>query len=463
MNYKILIVDDEPNMLRSLEIILREERGYKVITALNGKEALKKSDMSVDLAIVDLSMPEMDGIEVLKELKRINSGMPVVIMTAYSSVKSAVEAMKKGAFDYIVKPFKMEEFLGVLDRALKIREKMLSGSSAISDQGKDSGSQFAIVGVSNKIKKILHLINQAAQTDSTVLVTGESGTGKELVARAIHTLSSRRNMRFVSVNCAAFPPTLLESEFFGYKKGAFTGASSSREGRFKLADGGTIFLDEIGEMSPDMQAKILRVLEEKEIFPIGGTTGEKIDVRIICATNKNPEEEVKRNNFREDLYFRINIIRIHIPPLRERKEDIIPLIEHFLEKKAWEMKIEKKKLSESALNALMEYHFPGNVRELENIIENAYILSEDSSTIEKEHLRFTGLSKETPFEFIVDQIENAYPLLKQKFRIAEERLIREAVERYPSLSNEELAKLLGMTRRVLELRMKEYRIAKKGG
>lgn len=457
---KILIVDDEPNMLNSLEIILREEKGYEVVTASSGEEAIKKADMSIDLALVDLSMPGKDGIEVLKELKKINKDMQVVIMTAYSTVRSAVQSIKSGAFEYLMKPFKMEEFFEVIDRALEVRRKVFNESTAIEKKGTEI-MPFIIIGRSEKIKKVLHLINLASETDSTVLITGESGTGKELAARAIHTHSRRRDKPFVSVNCAAFPPALLESEFFGYKRGAFTGAVESRQGKFKLADGGTIFLDEIGEMSAEMQAKMLRVIETKEITPIGGERGEKVDVRIISATNKEVEEEVKKGNFREDLYFRVNIIRIHIPPLRERKEDIPLLVEYFLEKKSRELKMEKKSVSPSALKALMDYHFPGNVRELENIIENAFLLS-DSKVIEKEHLRFTGLGRESTFEFPFGDLENAYPILKQKFRLAEERLIREAVLRYPHLSNEELARILGMTRRVLELRMKEYGISKKG-
>ncbi len=457
---RVLVVDDEPNMVASLEIVLREERGYDVIASLSGEEALEKADLTIDLALVDLSMPGRDGISVLKELKKLNPDMEVIIMTAYSTVKSAVEAVKSGAFDYLVKPFEMEELLTCLDKALdaRMKKKALEDSSACEPGGYTSSPM--IIGRSSQIKKVIQLINVASRADSNVLITGESGTGKELAAQAIHAGSERRLRPFVSLNCAALPTTLLESELFGYKKGAFTGAYKSRIGLFRQADGGTLFLDEIGELPLEVQSKLLRVVETKEVFPLGGTESEPADVRIVCATNKNLEQEVKEGRFREDLFFRINVFHIHIPPLRDRREDIPYLIEHLLIRKSRQLRVPRKHLSREAFRALMEYDYPGNVRELENIIENAYLMAEGNQ-IEKEHLRFTGIQREETLGFATGDFSNAYQKLKQKFRLLEEKLIREAVLRYPHLSNEELAKLLGTTRRVLELRMKEYGISKK--
>lgn len=374
MPAKILVIDDEESMRNFMEIMLSKE-GYSVETAGSGKRGLglvKSTDY--DLVIADLNMPEMDGIEVLKEVKKAKKDQDLIVMTAYASVDTAIEAMKQGAADYITKPFKVDEIKIVIEKCINSRQLQVENSSLKQRLQKDS-SFDRFIGSSEPIVKLKKLAERIAQSDSTVLIRGESGTGKELVARAIHHHSPRVNGPFVSINCAALPETLLESELFGYKKGAFTGAIKDKEGLFQVADGGTFFLDEVGSTSMAIQVKLLRVLEEKKITPVGGTKEDEVDVRLIAATNADLEEEVKLGRFRADLFYRLNVIPIVIPSLRERKDDITLLVEHFVKVFCGKVNLAPKTVSKEAMEILIRYSWPGNVRELENTIERAVLLN----------------------------------------------------------------------------------------
>ncbi|MCD6087093.1 MAG: sigma-54-dependent Fis family transcriptional regulator [Candidatus Hydrothermae bacterium] len=374
MDERILIVDDEASVGQFLSIMLERE-GYKVEAVLSGKEALEKiAENPPQVVLADLRMPEMDGIELLTRIKEEDPRIAVVIMTAYGSLESAVEAMRKGAFDYVMKPFQIEEIKLVIKRAIeerKLREENLELKRRVKQY-----ELKEIVGKNEKFQRVLELAKKVAPTDSTVLIRGESGTGKELIAKAIHNMSPRANNPFIAINMAALPEELLESELFGYTKGAFTGATKNKEGLFKAAEGGTILLDEISEASPRIQVKILRALQEKEITPVGSTKTIKVDVRIIASTNADLEKMVAEGRFREDLYYRLNVVYIQLPPLRERKDDIPLLTSHFLKKYTSLYNLPPKKISDETMKILLEYSWPGNVRELENAIERAVILSE---------------------------------------------------------------------------------------
>ena len=456
---RIMIVDDEARMRRSLEILLSGE-GYQVATAANFYEALSKLDEYVDLVITDLTMPGKSGIDLLKEIKQKLPEVQVIMVTAYSTVKSAIETMKEGAFEYIVKPFESDELLIAVDRALKIRS-LTRENIDLKREIRAMTRYGEIVGSSKKMRDVYYLIERAAETDSTVLITGESGTGKELVARAIHEKSSRARKSFLAINCMAMTETLLESELFGYERGAFTGAIKQKEGKFKAADEGTIFLDEIGEMQPSIQVKLLRVLQERAFERVGGNIPIHVDVRIIAATNRDLVKAIDENSFREDLFYRLNVITIDMPVLRERREDIPLLIDHFLDKKAEHLKMDRKALSAEVKEFLLSYDYPGNVRELENIIERAYAISREK-VIYLRDLPFSHLDKRgMPAHSISLPIKNGFSLLEEVTKRMEMDLIKRAVDEYRDVSNEELAKLLGTSRRILELRMKEYGIGKR--
>ena len=370
---RILIVDDDEKMQALLQKVLARE-GYQTMLASNGQDALQCiGKQRFDVALSDIRMPNMDGLTLLSEIQTKSPETTVIMMTAFGSVDSAVEAMKQGAYDYISKPFKMDEILIVLSRV--VEEKRLRQELVFMREELAGRYSFSnIIGKSNLMQQVFDLIRRVSTTTATVLIRGGSGTGKELVARAIHFNSSRKERPFVPVNCSAIPGELLESELFGHVKGAFTGAIANKEGLFIEADGGTILLDEIGEMPPDLQSKLLRVLQEREVRPVGGARNIKVDVRIIAATNQNLEKQVARGEFREDLYYRLNVIPIDLPSLRERSEDIPLLVEHFLEKYADESG-GKKAMSREALAVLMRHTWPGNVRELENVVERATVLS----------------------------------------------------------------------------------------
>ncbi|RKZ05429.1 sigma-54-dependent Fis family transcriptional regulator [bacterium] len=371
---KILIVDDEKSMCQYLSIMLRKE-GYDVVTVNSGKKAVRAvKESNFDVVITDIKMEGMDGIEVLKSVKEIDSTIPVIVMTAYASQKTAIEALNKGAFYYLIKRAKNEEIKMVIRNALDIH-KVKNENVFLKKQLKKKSDFKEIIGKSEEIQKVFNLVDKVADTDSTILICGESGTGKELIAKAIHYRSSRANKPFVSINCGALPENLLESELFGHVKGSFTGAIRDKEGLFKVASGGTFFLDEVGETSPAIQVKLLRVLQEREIIPVGGTKPIKVDVRLIAATNADLEKEVKDDRFRADLYYRLNVIPINLPPLRDRRDDIPLLIDHFL-KIATQKTGKVKEVSKEAMECMVNYDWPGNVRELENIIERAVILEE---------------------------------------------------------------------------------------
>ncbi len=411
---RILAVDDEVKMTRLLEINLKS-KGYYVDKAVSPYEALKKLEESpYDLVITDLKMPGMDGMELLKKIKDIYPYIQVVVITAFGTVKSAVEAMKNGAFHYLTKPLNLEELKEVVKKALYMK-KLEEENVAL----KERVMEGEIVGESDALKKVLELVEKVAPMDTTILIYGETGTGKELIARAIHKLSPRKDNSYVVVNCAAIPENLLESELFGHKKGAFTGAMQDKKGKIEFAEGGTLFLDEIGSLPLPLQSKLLRFLETKEIEPLGSNKLIKVNVRVLSATNQDLKKSVEEGKFRQDLYFRLNVFPISIPPLRERKEDIPLLINYFV--KIYSKKLNKKikGIDSDALKLLVEYNWPGNVRELENLIERAIVLS-DGELLKREYFyvpSFTLSPYQENKDKILEEFERKYfSSLLEKFR-----------------------------------------------
>ncbi len=381
---KILVIDDEPGIREFLEIMLHKN-GYMVETVADGLKAMAKIEANLfDLAVVDIQMPVMNGIEVLKKINEISPETSVIMITAYASHETAIEAMKLGAYDYITKPFKIDEIKLVIKNALD-KKKLERENVRLRKELETKYGFGHIIGRGRELMRVFELIKRVSELVVNVLITGESGTGKELVARAIHYSGTRRDGPLVAVNCGAIPETLIESELFGYKKGAFTGALKDKKGLFEIANGGTLFLDEIADLSTHLQVKLLRVIEEKSIRPLGGTETSAIDVRIIAATNKEIEKEVANGNFREDLFYRLNVIKIALPPLRERREDIPLLAVHFINKYSKEMVKDIRGISPKALGILENHQFPGNVRELENIIARCIAL-ENSNLIQAETL-----------------------------------------------------------------------------
>jgi DNA-binding NtrC family response regulator len=370
---RILVVDDEESMRDSLSEWLRED-GYEVESVESGEEAIEKVKKSKwTAALVDLKMPGMDGIETMREIKKLDKDLPVIIITAYATVDTAVTAMKEGAYDYIVKPFNPEEISMMLGKLVE-RQSLLLENIYLRKQLMRAYQFEDLVGKNKKMQDIFELIKTVADSKSTILIQGETGTGKELIARAIHNTSSRRKGPFVTLSCAALPASLLEAELFGYEKGAFTDAKTTKRGKLELAHGGTLFLDEIGDISPKTQVDLLRFLQEREFRRLGGEENIKVDVRVVAATNKNLKTLVEQGKFREDLFYRLNVITIDVPPLRERKEDIPLLVSHFLEKYNIENKKSIERVSEDAMELILSYHWPGNVRELENCIERAVVI-----------------------------------------------------------------------------------------
>lgn len=374
---KIVICDDEKEILRYLRKIL-QSNGFAVDTYGEGQTLLDRleadSAYTPDLLVQDINMPGLNGIEILRKVRELRPELPVVIMTAFGSIDSAVETIKLGAYDYIAKPFPKEKLLGVLEKALE-RETLLKENRRLKEELIRNTAPGDIIFVSNKYRAVYDMTLQVAGSEANILIQGESGTGKELIARAIHFNSGRRDRRYLTINCAALTDTLLESQLFGHLRGAFTGATTTQKGLLEAADGGTLFLDEIGDMTLPLQAKLLRVIQEREFIPVGGTDPMRTDIRIVAATNKDLEREVRAGRFREDLYYRLNVITIHPPPLRERKEDVEPLARHFLAKFSRRMKKQIDTITGDAMRLLTEYHWPGNIRELENIIERAIILA----------------------------------------------------------------------------------------
>jgi two-component system response regulator GlrR len=390
---KILVVDDDKNLLELLKMRL-ESANYEVVAVLREEDAVNEMKNQVfDLSIIDLQLFNMDGISLMEELHLINPDMPVIILTAYGSIESAVEAMRRGAFNYLTKPFDPRELLFQIENAFEKR-RLTNEIKSLKGLLKERYDFKNIVAKSEKMQRVQELVSRVAETDSTIFIYGESGTGKELIAKALHLASDRKDKPFVAINCAAIPETLLESELFGHKKGSFTGAVRDSKGLFVQAHEGTIFLDEIGDMSLSIQAKFLRVLQEKQFHPIGSEKPVEVNVRVIVATNKDLEAELKEGRFREDLFYRIHVIPIYLPPLREREEDIPILVEYFLKSFSQEMGKGVKRLAPAAMQKLMLYDWPGNVRELKNTIEYAVAMTQEEAITEDLILPAKGILQE---------------------------------------------------------------------
>ena len=403
----ILVVDDEFSVRDSLCNWFRNE-GYRTDTAENGSEALRKLQDSLwDIVLLDIKMPGMDGMELQKHIKKIDNTIIVIIITAYATVDTAVDAMKEGAFDYLSKPIDPDK-LSILIRNAVNQRRLIAENIQLRQKVEELTLQDEIVGESPQIKKILEMIDTVAKTDATVLIRGESGTGKELVAQAIHGKSNRRYFPIISINCGAFPEGLLESELFGHEKGAFTGAQYKRKGKLEMANGGTIFFDEIGNIAAKMQMDLLRVIETKQFTPLGSNKVVNVDFRIIAATNSDLEKKVAEKDFREDLYYRLNVFSIQIPPLRERTMDIPPIAHYFLDKYARSMNKDVADISPETMRILTQYNWPGNIRELRNTIERALVVVGKKNRIEVEDLNLLFLSKANPPGDSLEEIEKAH-------------------------------------------------------
>jgi DNA-binding NtrC family response regulator len=443
---KILVVDDERDICRALEFLLSRE-GYKVVTANSGQEALKKVESDdFDLIITDLKMEGVDGMQVLERSLAMRPGLIVVIMTAFASVESAVEAMKKGASDYIVKPFINEDVKMTVKRLLEHRQ-ILMENLVLRQQISQQFGNREFVGLSPQISHVLDILGKVIPTRSNILLLGESGTGKGLIAEIVHGNSQRKDKPFISINCSAIPENLLESELFGYRKGAFTGAVSDKKGLITMADQGTLFLDEIGDMPMGLQAKVLKVLETGEVLPLGETKPRFVDIRLVAATNKDLEDQIRKGLFREDLYYRLNVIEVKIPPLRERREDIQVLARHFVEKCCRENNKKGMGISEEAMAALMSYPWPGNIRELRNVIERAVVLC-GSDTI--------GMA-ELPEKVKFRDGSRTTGTLKDRLDSYEEEIIRETLQTN-DWSKEETARQLGVDLATLYRKIKKLGI-----
>jgi two-component system NtrC family response regulator len=449
----ILIVDDEKNYLLVLESLLGTE-GYEIITTDNAHDALRSfREADLDLVITDMKMPGMNGMELLEECKKMKPELPVIIMTAYGSIEMAVEAMKKNAYDYITKPFQNEQLKLTVKKGLE-NYRLIKENRFLSQALSDRFQYRNMVGKSKPMLKVYDMIDKVAQSKASVLITGPSGTGKELIAKAIHYSGSRKDRPFVSVNCGALTETLLESELFGHEKGAFTGAVAMKKGRFELADGGTLFLDEVGDMPSPLQVKLLRVLQEMEFERVGGTRTIKVDVRVLSASNRDIKDDVGKGTFREDLFYRLNVIQIEVPPLRERTDDIPLLVKHFIEKYKSDKEEGKIELSPEVWKTIYTYSWPGNVREMENIIERVVVLS-SGGLITLEDLPEELIGAEA--ELDVDRfIPPGVPLSTALDRI-EEKLIRRALNRCNNVQAH-AAEMLGITKSLIQHKMKKYNI-----
>jgi two-component system response regulator HydG len=450
----LLVADDDPGLRESLERTLTRE-GYRVLLASDGNAALERlRGGGIDLVLTDLKMPGLTGIEVLRAAKAIAPDVDVILLTAFGTVEEAVRAMKDGAYDFLTKPFQRPQVLKLIRQALERRE-LIQQNRALQQRLDDLLQQGAVVGASPAFRRMMTLVEQVAASSATVLVQGESGTGKELVARAIHQRSARRPGPFVAVNCAALPETLLESELFGYEKGAFTGAAGRKEGRFELADGGTLFLDEVADLSPVTQPKILRVLQEGEFERLGGTKTLRVDVRIVAATNQDLVQMVRDKRFREDLFYRLNVITITVPPLRERREDIRVLAQHFLRVYAAKNNRTLEGFTDDAVRRLEAYAWPGNVRELENVIERGVVLARGSL------MDVADLPEEiagaTPLPEGVLTVRIGTPLAEVEQRLLEETL------RVTKGNKTLTAKLLGIDPRTVSRKLERQDELDEGG
>ncbi len=454
-HFQILIVDDEKAQSEILEGFLVKQ-GYGAISAEDGQRALEKfRNGAFDLVLTDYRMPGMDGIQLLREVRRLNPEATVVIMTAYGTVGTAVAAMKEGAYDYLMKPIDLDELLLLIQR-IEREIRLGQENRDLKEQLREKFKVEFIVSASRQMEEALNMVGRVSQSPATILILGESGTGKELIARAIHYSSPRAEKPFVKVNCASLPENLLESELFGHEKGAFTGAIARRIGRFEQADQGSVVLDEIGDLSPSLQMKLLRFLQEKEFERLGSNRTMKSDVRVIAATNRNLEEGIKKGTFREDLYYRLNVVTISLPPLRERKEDIPLLVEHFLKQYNRENKKNVTSLSKEVKDLLMRYEYPGNIRELENIIERAVVLCRGD----------TLTTQELPLNLKDSKVEAALERAGERRSLPgtleeiERQLISQALGKSGGVQTK-AADELGISERVLRYKMKKYRISDK--
>jgi two-component system, NtrC family, response regulator AtoC len=451
---RILIADDDQAIRGLLKDFLGGE-GYETIEARSGKEVLQAAGTaSPDLMLLDLRMPDWDGMEVMRRLKERDLSVPVVLMTAYGTSSSAIQAMQLGAFDYITKPFELEDVLLTVQRFFE-HEQLASEVRKLRGQLEGRDLTERIIGNTPAMQAVYKMVGRVAQTDATVLVTGETGTGKELVAEVLHLFSSYRDGPLVKVNCAALPETLLESELFGHEKGSFTGAVAQHKGRFEMAHKGTIFLDEIGEMTLATQKKLLRVLQEKEFERVGGTVSVKVDCRVVAATNKNLRHEVEQGSFREDLFYRLNVIAIFMPPLRDRKDDIPLLVEHFLNKYRYTPGSPPARISEGAVDVLLDHSWPGNVRELEHAIQRAVVMSQ-GSVITREHLHLDP-AKELGVINLDQKLQQGQDL-GQVLTGIEGYLLSRALERNRG-NRHQAAKLLGLDLETFDRKLGEHGLA----
>jgi DNA-binding NtrC family response regulator len=453
----ILIVEDEAKMSRLLELALAEE-GYASRIASDAESGLKSLRVEpVDLVITDLKLPGMNGLDFLHEVKRTNAELPVVVMTAYGTVNTAVEAMKSGASDYVLKPFSLDEMKLIVRKALDVHRLQQENRSLREALGQRYDFKNIVAG-SERMQEVLATVVRVAPTVSTVLLGGETGVGKDLIARAIHEHSRRSAGPFVKINSTAIPENLLESELFGYEKGAFTGAMTSKPGKFELADKGTLFLDEIGDVPPATQVKLLRVLQEREFERLGGTKTLKVDVRLVAATNRDLRAALEQGTFREDLYYRLNVVPINIPPLREHKEDIPALTNHFIALYAPQAGKAIRGISPEALKLLMDFHWPGNVRELQNIIERAIALSPGDS-VEAGDIRFdTAAPRAVPAGSTPEDSRMPFPPAGMSLDQFEDEIIREALRRANG-NKSQAARLLGLSRNALRYRLSKIGVA----
>jgi DNA-binding NtrC family response regulator len=455
MRFKILIIDDEPIVRDSLEVALKTS-GYEAVTARTGEEGLELFEKeSPDLVLLDHWLPGINGDEVLRRIKEASSEIPVIIMTAQGSIELAVNSMKMGAFDFLVKPFELDQIETLVKKGLE-RVRLKKEIEWLRAQYQEKFRSGGIIGVSRQMKEVLALAEKLAQSsDTTVLIEGETGTGKELMAEYVHFLSSRSSFPFVPINCGAIPKDLFESELFGYEKGAFTGAlEKGKMGKVEAAGKGTLFLDEVGELSPSAQVKVLRVLEEKEYFKVGGVDKKKADVRIIAATNKDLGSEVQKGNFRDDLYFRLNVVKLHIPSLRGRKEDILPLFRFFMDRFNEQFKKAFIQISKEAEERILSYPWQGNIRELRNVVERIVLLEKGDTILEK-HLAFL-MKKEGQ----VEEREEFKPVIPPQGIILDEIEKQYIIEALKIKKGNKLqaAKILGISRSALLYRMTKYGI-----
>ncbi len=467
----ILIVDDDKSVRYSLERMF-EERNLKVATARNGEEALEGlKEKLPDLVVMDVKMSGMSGLEALREMRKLHPKLLVIIITAYGTTDTAIEAMKLGAYDYILKPFDIPRMWRLVEKALQVN-RMMKTVVAYEPRGDEEKIAERIVGNSPEMQEIYKMIGQVAESDVTVLLRGESGTGKELVSRAIYHHSLRSNRPFLPVNCAAIPDTLLESELFGHEKGAFTGAHTRRIGKFEQGNGGTIFLDEIGDMSLPTQAKILRVLQEREVQRLGGTEHLRVDVRLIVATNKDLEKAIPEGRFREDLYYRLNVLSLRLPSLRERREDIPGLVDYFLKRFNKDLRKNIVDLSPETMQRLISHPWPGNVRELENVLKRACVLCKGSRILPEELLLDSGVAKrigleegekaERRLDKLLDEVYREIKKVSQGKNIIAlvEKALITRVLREMKGNQIQAAKILGINRNTLRKRMEKFGLKK---